>query len=197
MKDNQKYKNGRQFQIEDYLQENMLKTEVNVEVPSILATSELEERAKSIFKNVVVQRCIVHLIRNSIKYIPTKSYKAYTQQLKKAYGAASLKAAEAEFERFKQAWSEYSGAIQSWIDNWEVLSVFFKFSTEIRKIMYTTNAIESLNSTYKRINRNRNIFPTDMSLLKVLYLSTLKAEKKWSVRTQNWDLCLSQFRIMY
>ncbi len=86
---------------------------------------------------------------------------------------------------------------QRWIDNWEVLSVFFKFSTEIRKIMHTTNAIESLNSTYKRINRNGNVFSTDMSLLKVLYLSTLKAEKKWSVRTQNWDLCLSQFKIMY
>ena len=75
---------------------------------------------------------------------------------------------------------KYPGAIQSWIDNWDVLSVFFKFSAEIRKIMYTTNAIESLNSTYKRINRNRNVFPTDMSLLKVLYLSTLKAEKKLS-----------------
>ena len=75
---------------------------------------------------------------------------------------------------------KYSGAIQSWIDNWDVLSVFFKFFAEIRKIMYTTNAIETLNSTYKRINRNRNVFPTDMSLLKVLYLLTLKAEKKLS-----------------
>ena len=83
------------------------------------------------------------------------------------------------------------------IINWDVLSVFFKFSAEIRKIMYTTNAIESLNSTYKRINRNRNVFPTDMSLLKVLYLSTLKAEKKWSRMVDKWDLCLSQFRIMY
>ena len=75
--------------------------------------------------------------------------------------------------------------------------MFFKFSAEIRKIMYTTNAIESLNSTYKRINRNRNVFPTDMSLLKVLYLSTLKAEKKWSIMVDKWDLCLSQFRITY
>lgn len=83
------------------------------------------------------------------------------------------------------------------IINWDVLSVFFKFSAEIRKIMYTTNAIESLNSTYIRINRNRNVFPTDMSLLKVLYLSTLKAEKKWSRMVDKWDLCLSQFRIMY
>ena len=118
--------------------------------------------------------------------------------LKTVYKATTEEIAYTNLLELEEKWkSKYPGAIQSCIDNWEVLSVFFKFSTEIRKIMYTTNAIESLNNTYKRINRNRNIFPTDMSLLKVLYLSTLKAEKKWSVRTQNWDLCLSQFRIMY
>ncbi len=104
---------------------------------------------------------------------------------------------DAELEIDEKWKSKYTGAIQSWIDNWEVLSVFFKFSEEIRRIMYTTNAIESLNSTYKRINRNRNVFPTDMSLLKVLYLSTLKAEKKWSMRAKKWDLCLSQSKIAY
>ena len=108
--------------------------------------------------------------------------------------AAQVKELAEEVEKWKH---KYPGAIQSWIDNWDVLSVFFKFSAEIRKIMYTTNAIESLNSTYKRINRNRNVFLTDMSLLKVLYLSTLKAEKKWSRMVDKWDLCLSQFRIMY
>ena len=118
--------------------------------------------------------------------------------MKTVYKATTEEIAYTNLLELEEKWkNKYPGAIQSWIDNWEVLSVFFKFSTEIRKIMYTTNAIESLNSTYKRINRNRNVFSTDMSLLKVLYLSTLKAEKKWSVRTQNWDLCLSQFKIMY
>ena len=87
---------------------------------SMDGVSGLEEGAKAIFKNVVVQRCIVHLIRNSIKYVPSKSYKAFTAQLKKVYGAPSLKAAEAEFEKFKQTWSEYLGAVDVWVRNWKM-----------------------------------------------------------------------------
>lgn len=86
---------------------------------SMDGVSGLEEGAKSIFKDVVVQRCIVHLIRNSIKYIPSKEYKAYTGQIRKVYGAASLKAAQAEFERFRQAWSQYPGAVEVWVRNWD------------------------------------------------------------------------------
>ncbi len=85
---------------------------------SMDSVSSLEEGARSIFKDVVVQRCIVHLTRNSIKYIPSRDYKAYTAQLKRVYEAPSLKAAEAEFERFKQAWSQYPGAIEVWVRNW-------------------------------------------------------------------------------
>mgnify|MGYP004685013515 CR=1 FL=1 len=118
--------------------------------------------------------------------------------LKNVYKVSTEELGYTNLLELEEKWKhKYPGAIQSWIDNWDVLSVFFKFSAEIRKIMYTTNAIESLNSTYKRIDRNRNVFPTDMSLLKVLYLSTLKAEKKWSRMVDKWDLCLSQFRIMY
>ena len=124
--------------------------------------------------------------------------KRLANDLKTVYKASTEELGYTNLLELEEKWKhKYPGAIQSWIDNWDVLSVFFKFSAEIRKIMYTTNAIESLNSTYKRINRNRNVFPTDMSLLKVLYLSTLKAEKKWSRMVDKWDLCLSQFRIMY
>ncbi len=109
--------------------------------------SGLEERARSIFQDVVVQRCIVHLIRNSIKYIPSKDYKAYTAQLKKVYGAPSLKAAEAEFERLKQAWSKYPGAIDVWIRSWQHVARLYNYGSTVRKVMYTTNAIESVNSS--------------------------------------------------
>ena len=158
----------------------------------------LKEAISAIYPKTEYQRCIVHQIRNSLKYVPYTDRKELAHDLKSVYQASTADAGYESLIELEDKWkNKYPGAIQSWIDNWDVLSVFFKFSAEIRKVMYTTNAIESLNSTYKRLNRNRKVFPTDMSLLKALYLSTLKAEKKWSVRTPNWDICLSQFRIMY
>ena len=105
---------------------------------SMDGVSGLEEGARSIFKDVVVQRCIVHLIRNSMKYIPSKEYKKYTAQLKKIYGVASLKAAEAEFERFRQAWSSYPGAVDVWLRNWTHVEQLFNYGSAVRKVMYTT-----------------------------------------------------------
>ena len=158
----------------------------------------LKEAISAIYPKTEYQRCIVHQIRNSLKYVPYTDRKELAKDLKTVYKASTEEIGYTNLLELEEKWkNKYPGAIQSWIDNWDVLSVFYKFSAEIRKIMYTTNAIESLNSTYKRINRNRNVFPTDMSLLKVLYLSTLKAEKKWSRMVDKWDLCLSQFRIMY
>ena len=159
--------------------------------------SGLEEGAKSIFKDVVVQRCIVHLIRNSIKYIPSKDYKAYTAQLKKVYGASSLKAAEAEFECFKQAWSQYPGAIDVWIRNWSNIEQLFNYGSAVRKVMYTTNAIESLNSTYRKLNRQRSVFPSDTALLKALYLATFEATKKWTTTIRDWGQVYGELSIMY
>lgn len=158
----------------------------------------LKEAISAIYPKTEYQRCIVHQIRNSLKYVPYTDRKELAHDLKRVYQASNSETGYENLLELEEKWkNKYPGAIQSWLDNWDVLSVFFKFSAEIRKVMYTTNAIESLNSTYKRLNRNRKVFPTDMSLLKALYLSTMKAEKKWSVRTPNWDICLSQFRIMY
>ena len=158
----------------------------------------LKEAISAIYPKTEYQRCIVHQIRNSLKYVPYTDRKELANDLKTVYKASTEEIGYTNLLELEEKWkNKYPGAIQSWIDNWDVLSVFFKFSAEIRKIMYTTNSIESLNSTYKRINKNRNVFLTDMSLLKVLYLSTLKAEKKWTRMVDNWDLCLSQFRIMY
>ena len=158
----------------------------------------LKEAISAIYPKTEYQRCIVHQIRNSLKYVPYTDKKELAHDLKSVYQAPTSEIGYENLLELEEKWkNKYPGAIQSWLDNWDVLSVFFKFSAEIREVMYTTNAIESLNSTYKRLNRNRKVFPTDMSLLKALYLSTMKAEKKWSIRTPNWDICLSQFRIMY
>lgn len=162
---------------------------------SMDGVSGLEEGAKSIFKNVVVQRCIVHLIRNSIKYIPSKSYKAYTGQLKKVYGAPSLKAAEAEFEKFKQVWSGYPGAVDVWERNWKHVEQLFNYGSAVRKIMYTTNAIESVNSSFRKVTK-RGSFPNENALLKLLYLRVTELYKKWNYRpVANWAMVRNQLSL--
>lgn len=159
---------------------------------SMDGVSGLEEGAKSIFKDVVVQRCIVHLIRNSIKYIPSKDYKAFTAHLKKVYGAANLKSAEAEFERFKQAWSNYPGAVNVWVRNWQSVAQLFNYGSAVRKVMYTTNAIESVNSSFRKVTK-KGAFPSEDALLKLLYLRVTELYKKWNNRpAANWALVRNQ-----
>lgn len=159
---------------------------------SMDGVSGLEEGAKSIFKDATVQRCIVHLIRNSIKYIPSKDYKAYTTQLRRVYGAASLKAAEAEFERFKQAWSHYPGALDVWIRNWSHVEQLFNYGSAVRKVMYTTNAIESLNSSFRKVTK-KGAFPNEDAVLKALFLRLTELYKKWADRpVSNWALVRNQ-----
>ena len=159
---------------------------------SMDGVSGLEEGAKSIFKDVVVQRCIVHLIRNSIKYIPSKDYKAFTAHLKKVYGASNLKSAEAEFERFKQAWSNYPGAVNVWVRNWQSVAQLFNYGSAVRKVMYTTNAIESVNSSFRKVTK-KGAFPSEDALLKLLYLRVTELYKKWNNRpAANWALVRNQ-----
>ena len=159
---------------------------------SMDGVSGLEEGAKSIFKDVVVQRCIVHLIRNSIKYIPTKEYKAYTGQIRKVYGAASLKAAQAEFERFRQAWSQYPGAVEVWVRNWDYVEQLFNYGSAVRKVMYTTNAIESVNSSFRKVTK-KGSFPNENSVMKALYLRITELYKKWNGRpVSNWAMVRNQ-----
>lgn len=154
--------------------------------------SGLEEGARSIFKDVIVQRCIVHLIRNSIKYVPNKDYKKFTAHLKKVYGAASLKAAESEFEKFKQVWSEYPGAVDVWVRNWQHVAQLFEYGSAVRKVVYTTNAVESVNSSFRKVTK-KGAFPNENALLKLLYLRITELYKKWSDRPiNNWALVRNQ-----
>lgn len=159
---------------------------------SMDGVSGLEEGARSIFKDAVVQRCIVHLIRNSVKYVPSKDYKRFTAQLKKVYGAASLKAAEAEFERFKQAWSQYPGAVDVWVRNWQHVEQLYNYGSAVRKVMYTTNAIEAVNSSFRKVTK-KGSFPGEDAVRKALYLRITELYRKWNGRpVPNWAMVRNQ-----
>lgn len=159
---------------------------------SMDGVSGLEEGARSIFKDTVVQRCIVHLIRNSVKYIPSKDYKAFTAHLKKVYGASSLKAATSEFERFKQTWSKYPGAVEVWVRNWLHIEQLFNYGSSVRKVMYTTNSIEAVNSSFRKVTK-KGSFPSEDAVMKALYLRIVELYKKWNGRpVSNWALVRNQ-----
>ena len=159
---------------------------------SMDGVSGLEEGARSIFKDAVVQRCIVHMIRSSVKYVPSKDYKRFTAQLKKVYGAASLKAAEAEFERFKQAWSQYPGAVDVWVRNWQHVEQLYNYGSAVRKVMYTTNAIEAVNSSFRKVTK-KGSFPGEDAVRKALYLRITELYRKWNGRpVPNWAMVRNQ-----
>lgn len=159
---------------------------------SMDGVSGLEAGAKAIFPDVVVQRCIVHLIRNSIRFIPSKDYKRFTQSIKRVYGAVNLKAADAAFETFKKEWSGYPGAVRVWEDNYIHVEQLFNYPGDIRKIMYTTNAIESVNSSFRKVTK-KGTFENENSLLKVLYLRISELEEKWkNGHVANWSKVLNQ-----
>ena len=143
----------------------------------------------------MVQRCIVHLIRNSLKYVPSKDYKAFTAQLRKIYGAINLKGAQAAFEQFCDAWSKYPGAIRVWKDNFRHVEQLFNYGSDVRKIMYTTNAIESVNSSFRKVTK-KGTFPNENALFKLLYLRIKELENKWeNGHIRNWSMVLNQLMI--
>ena len=162
---------------------------------SMDGVSGLEAGAKAIFPNVVVQRCIVHLIRNSIKYIPTKDYKRYTASLKKVYGSPSLKAAKAAFENFKTEWSIYPGAIDVWTRNFSHVEQLYDYGSDVRKVMYTTNAIEAINSSFRKVTK-KGAFPNENALFKLLYLRVKELDEKWNGGViRNWAMVLNQLMV--
>ena len=155
----------------------------------------LEAGAKAIFPKVVVQRCIVHLIRNSIKYVPTKDYKKFTQSLKKVYGAPTLKSANSAFEIFCKEWSQYPGAVDVWKRNYSHVEQLFDYGSAVRKVMYTTNAIEAVNSSFRKVTK-KGAFPNETALFKLLYLRIKELEKKWSTGyIPNWSMVLNQLMV--
>jgi len=150
------------------------------------------------FPEAEIQKCIVHQIRNSIKYVSYKDVKKITSALKPVYTAATEDAALEELDRFEKAWGgRYPLIVASWRNNWSELATFFKYPAEIRKLIYTTNMIESYHRQLRKVTKGKSIFPNDESLLKMLYLATQDVLRKWTGRIQNWGQILLQLSIFF
>lgn len=158
----------------------------------------IKEAIAAAFPKTEYQRCIVHQVRNTLKYVSEKDRKAFAVDLKTIYHASSEEKGQEALERVNQKWApKYPGALRSWAKNWDALSPIFKFSPDVRKVIYTTNAIESLNATYRKLNRQRSVFPSDTALQKALYLATFEATKKWRLPLRNWGLVYGELSMMY
>lgn len=158
----------------------------------------IKEAITAAFPKTEYQRCIVHQVRNTMKYVADKDRKPFCADLKTIYQAPTEEKALDSLERVTEKWNEkYPNSMKSWKQNWDALSPIFKFSTEVRKVIYTTNVIESLNATYRKLNRQRSVFPSDSALLKALYLSTFEATKKWSLPLRNWGQVYGELSIMF
>ncbi|MGL4402688.1 MAG: IS256 family transposase [Fusobacteriaceae bacterium] len=151
----------------------------------------------TIYPEAKIQRCIVHQIRNTLKYMNYKDRKYYAQKLKEIYNAPNELLAYEALEALKEEHPEYAPSLRGWYNNWAELSYFFNFSLEIRKLIYTTNIIESLNSQFRKVSNSRSIYPTEDSLLKVLYLASKNITKKWSQKIRNWEKILRILVIEY
>ena len=160
--------------------------------------SGIKEAITAAFPNTEYQRCIVHQVRNTLKYVPDKDRKAFATDLKTIYHAATEEKARESLDTVSEKWNpKYPHSMKRWYDNWDVITPIFKFSPTVRKVIYTTNAIESLNSTYRKLNRQRSVFPSDTALLKALYLATFEATKKWTQTIRNWGAVYGELCIMY
>lgn len=145
-----------------------------------------------------VQLCILHMVRNSLRYVAWKDYKPVASDLKQIYRSAAEEEALAELDRFAEKWDEkYPQIAKSWRSNWLNLRAIFDYSEEIRKVIYTTNAIESLNSMIRKATRKRKVFPSDESALKVVFLATEAASKKWTMPIKNWRQAMNRFAIEF
>ena len=158
----------------------------------------MKEAVNTAFPKTEYQRCIVHQVRNTLKYVADKDRKEFAADLKSIYQAVTEKQAKANRDKVSEKWHEkYPNAMKSWTTNWDVITPIFKFSATVRKVIYTTNAIESLNSSYRRLNRQRSVFPDSQALMKALYLATTEATKKWTMPIHNWGRVYGEFSIMY
>ena len=158
----------------------------------------LPQAIKTVFPTVDIQTCIVHQIRNSIKYIASKDKKAFMKDLKEVYKAPTEDLALAQLDNLKEKWgSNYGMVIDSWYNNWNNLDTFFKFSPQIRKLIYTTNVLEGFNRQVRKFTKVRTIFPTDESLNKCVYLATMEIMEKWTQPIHNWGTTLAELSLYF
>ncbi len=156
------------------------------------------EAILSIFPKTQIQKCIVHQIRNSLKYVASKDQKAFMKDLKLVYKAINKDVAEDELLNLEEKWGEkYPIVIESWQRNWEELSQYFEFTAPIRRIIYTTNAVEGFHRQVRKVTKTKGAFVNDMALLKLVYLATKNIQKKWTSPLHNWSLIIQQLYIKF
>jgi transposase-like protein len=167
-------------------------------IASVDGLKGFPEAINAIFPQTEVQLCIVHQIRNSIRYVVSKEQKEFAKDLKLIYQAPTKEVAEEELLKLEEKWGKkYPLVINSWNNKWDNLSIFFKYPAEIRKIIYTTNIIESIHRQFRKLTKTKGAFPNENSLLKLLYLGIQNASKKWSMPVRNWSLTISQLAIFF
>lgn len=165
---------------------------------SVDGLTGLREAIAAAYPKALIQRCIIHQLRNSFKYVSYKDLKAFAKDFKSVYTAVNEEAALDKLCSLKDKWgTQYPYAIKNWETNWDVLCPFFQFPEEIRKTIYTTNIIEGLHRQFRKVTKTKTIFPSDTSLEKMLYLSSKNVMKKWTQRHRNWDQVINQLMIMF
>ena len=165
---------------------------------SVDGLSGFKEAINASFPQSIVQKCIIHQIRNTFKYVSYKDSKQIIQDFKSVYKAINESEALSALEILDEKWGkQYPSAIKTWRNNWDVIAPFFSFPEEIRTIMYTTNIIEGLNRQFRKVTKTKSIFPSDNSLLKMLFLASENITKKWTMRYRNWDSIYNQLAIYF
>ena len=167
-------------------------------IASVDGLKGFPEAIKTIFPKTEVQLCIIHQIRNSLRYVASKDQKEFMKDLRLVYEASTKDLAEDELLKLEEKWGKkYPIVLQSWNNKWENLSVYFKYPKEIRKVIYTTNIIESVHRQFRKLTKTKGAFPNENSLLKLLFMGIKNAEKKWTMPVWNWSLTLSQLAIFF
>jgi len=170
----------------------------DVAIFSIDALSGMEEAIEAVYPFSEVQKCIVHQIRNTMRYVTWRDRRPLARDLRTVYQAPTREAGWNALLALEEKWGDkYLLSIKSWKDNWETLSTFFQYPEELRRLVYTTNPIESVNRQLRKVTKNKGVFPTDNSLLKMAYLAIMNITKKWTVRTLDWSRILTQLVIKY
>lgn len=156
------------------------------------------EAILSIYPETEIQKCVIHQIRNSLKYIASKDQKSFMKDLKKVYQSPTKNQAETELVILEEKWGKkYPIVLKSWHDNWEELTIFYQYDVHIRKMIYTTNAVEGFHRQVRKVTKTKGAFPTDMALMKLIYLATENISKKWTQPIPNWGLTIQQFCIKF
>ena len=167
-------------------------------IASVDGLKGFPEAINAVFPDTEVQLCIVHQIRNSLKYVASKNQKQFANELKKVYQAFTEEEARSELDKLENKWGKkYPIVFESWNNKWDNLSNYFKYAEPIRKVIYTTNIIESVHRQFRTLTKTKGAFPNDNSLLKLLYAGIQNAEKKWTMPIRNWSLTLSQLAIHF